>query len=198
MTRHVSASIKQIGQTGQVAILIVAAILFLGLTFRVNAVKSDVHRLERQIVQIERERLLLETEYETRASQRQLSDWNEVEFGYLAPTGDQFVDHGLQLASLGSPAGRDAPQPIRLARSGVLPEREGALAELARVLDSEAIDRGRLEFGRAMAMLESGEAARAGGGEQPFNADTARLAQRLTMGARASGPLGAQLVHSGR
>lgn len=186
------------GRGARAAILVLATMLFLALTFRVNAVKSDVHSLERQIVRMERERLLLETEFETRASQRQLSDWNEIDFGYLAPTGEQYVDGELQLAGFGSPAPRNAPAPIRLARGNPLPASEGALAGLARVLDSEALDRGRLEFGRAVAMLDSADTEQTTDESLPFNADTARLAQRLTQGTRTHGALGARLVRSGR
>lgn len=186
------------GRGGRAAILVLASVLFLALTFRVNAVKSDVHSLERRIVQVERERLLLETEFETRASQRQLSDWNEIDFGYLAPTGDQYVDGEPQLAAFGSPSPRNSPEPIRLARGNPLPASEGALAELARVLDNEALDRGRLEFGRAVAMLDGGDTEPASDESLPFNADTARLAQRLTQGTGAQGALGTRLVRSGR
>lgn len=196
MTKRAAAFLATKG--GQVTVLIVALILFIALTFRVNAVKSEVHLLERQIVQIERERLLLETEYETRASQRQLSSWNEVEFGYLAPTGEQFVDHEWQLAGFGSPAPQGAPQPIRLARSEPLPSSEGALADLARVLDSEPVDRGREELGRAMAMLGGDDASEGNADAAPFNVDTDRLARRLTRGTEVSTPLNARLVRAGR
>jgi hypothetical protein len=197
MTGRTSATFLA-SRGGQVTVVIVALILFIALTFRVNAVKSEVNLLERQIVQIERERLLLETEYETRASQRQLSSWNEVEFGYLAPTGEQFVDHDWQLASYGSPAPQGAPQPIRLARNEGLPASEGALADLARVLDSEPVDRGREELGRAMAMLGGDDAPEANDDAAPFNVDTDRLARRLTRGTEVSSSLNARLVRAGQ
>lgn len=196
MTKRAAAFLVTKG--GQVTMVIVALILFIALTFRVNAVKSEVHLLERRIVQVERERLLLETEYETRASQRQLSSWNEVEFGYLAPTGEQFVDHDWQLASYGSPAPQGAPQPIRLARNEPLPGSEGALADLARVLDSEPVDRGREEFGRAVAMLGGDDAPEASDEAAPFNVDTDRLARRLTRGTEVSSPINTRLVRAGR
>lgn len=183
---------------GQLTVVLAALILFVALTFRVNAVKSEVKRLERQIVQVERERLLLETEYESRASQRQLSSWNDVEFGYMAPTGDQFVDHQWQLASYGSPAAQGAPEPIRFARNEPLPQSEGALAELARVLDSEPVDRSRVEFGRAIAMLGGDDTSEGANDTAPVDADTARLARRLTRGTQVSMPLRAQLVQAGQ
>lgn len=103
--------------------------LFLALTFHVNAIKSEVRLAERRIVSLERERMLLETEFESRASQRQLAEWNAVEFGYLAPRADQFLDDERELASLGTPLRADAPQPVRIARAARPAEDDGALAD---------------------------------------------------------------------
>ncbi|WP_226700322.1 hypothetical protein [Qipengyuania gaetbuli] len=89
--------------------------VLLALTFKVNAVKSDVRLVERQIIAAERAKLMLETEFQTRASQQQLAAWNQVEFGYSAPRADQYVEQERQLAALGSPRGMDAPEPIRVA-----------------------------------------------------------------------------------
>jgi hypothetical protein len=85
------------------------------LSFKVHAVRSEVLLAERQLIALQRETLLLETEFETRASQRQLAEWNAVEFGYGAPRAGQFLDGERQLASLGEVRGPDAPAPIRLA-----------------------------------------------------------------------------------
>ena len=182
---------------GQTVILIVAAALFLSLTLRVNAVRSDVYKLERQIVAVEQERLLLETEYETRASQRQLSAWNEVEFGYQAPKGDQYVEHDRQLASFGIPPAKGAPQQIRLAGAVAVPQSDSALSDLARVLDSEPVERGRLEFGRAMAVLAADDRSQADDRSTSADFNTARLAERLTAGTKASARFGTRLVRSG-
>ncbi|MBS0476370.1 MAG: hypothetical protein JSR28_14655, partial [Proteobacteria bacterium] len=59
-------------QVGWVAVLLVCAALTLALTFRVNAVKSQVRLTERQIVSLKQETMFLETEFETRANQQQL------------------------------------------------------------------------------------------------------------------------------
>jgi len=108
---------SRIRQIGWVAVLAVCVGLFAVLSFNVHAVKSEVLLAERQIIALERETLLLETEFQTRASQRQLAEWNTVEFGYEAPRADQFLDNERQLASLGQPLGPDAPSPIRVARA---------------------------------------------------------------------------------
>ena len=89
---------------------------FMLLTFRVNAVKSEVVRAERTIVVLEREKLALETEFETRANQQQLADWNAIEFGYAPPRADQFLESERQLASFSAPRAPGSPEPIRLAR----------------------------------------------------------------------------------
>jgi hypothetical protein len=103
---------------------------FLALTFKVNAVKSDVRLVERQIIAAERAKQMLETEFQTRANQHQLADWNRVEFGYNAPRADQYLEQERQLAALGTPRGIDAPQPIRVARADTGPsEEEGLFGE---------------------------------------------------------------------
>ena len=89
---------------------------FMLLTFRVNAVKSEVVRAERQIVELEREKLAMETEFETRANQQQLADWNAIEFGYAPPRADQFLESERQLASFSAPRAPGSPEPIRFAR----------------------------------------------------------------------------------
>ncbi len=108
---------SRLRQMGWLAALAICVGLYLALSFRVHAVKSEVLLAERQIVALERETMLLETEFQTRASQRQLSDWNTVEFGYAAPRADQFLDSERQLASFGQPMIPGAPSPIRVARN---------------------------------------------------------------------------------
>jgi hypothetical protein len=102
-------------QASWIATLLVCTALFVALTLRVNAVKSEVRLAERRIVSLERQKMLLETEFETRANQQQLSAWNSVDFGYRAPGADQFLETERQLAALGTPRAKGAPEPIRVA-----------------------------------------------------------------------------------
>lgn len=111
------------------AVLSGALGLFLGLTFHVNAIKSEVRLAERRIVSLERQKLRLETEFESRASQRQLAEWNAVEFGYVAPRADQFLADARQLASLGAPLRPNAPEPVRIARAAPPVEDDSPLAD---------------------------------------------------------------------
>lgn len=104
---------------GWAAVLLICLFITVALTFRVNAVKSQVQLAERQIVRLRQEKLLLETEFQTRANQQQLSSLNNVEFGYQAPTAGQYLEGERQLASLGKARAPDAPSPIRVARASV-------------------------------------------------------------------------------
>lgn len=124
---------SRLRQIGWLAVLAICACLFVALSFQVHAVKSEVLLAERQIIALERETLMLETEFEARANQRQLAEWNEVEFGYQAPRADQFVASELQLASLGAPAVPGAPSPIRVARAELVGDGAPAPAPKAMV-----------------------------------------------------------------
>jgi len=106
---------SRLRRMGWIALLTICTILYLGLHLKVHAVRSEVVRSERQIVALEDEKTLLETEFETRASQQQLASWNRVEFGYAAPTASQFVENERQLAKFGTPRAAGAPEPIRVA-----------------------------------------------------------------------------------
>ena len=108
---------SRLRQIGWLFALTICFGCFAALTFQVNSVKSEVALAERQIVQLEREKVLLETEFQARANQQQLADWNAIEFGYKAPRADQYLANERQLASLGATRGPDAPSPIRVARA---------------------------------------------------------------------------------
>ena len=91
--------------------------LTLALTFKVNAVKSEVHLANRQIAHLQQEKMFLETEFEARANQQQLKALNDTDFGYEAPTAGQYLESERQLAMLGKPAAPDAPKQIRMAEN---------------------------------------------------------------------------------
>lgn len=113
---------------GWAVILTVCFAMVLALTFRVNAVKSQVRLVERQIVSVKQDRSFLETEFLTRANQQQLASLNEVEFGYKAPTARQYIEGERQLAGLGKPRGPGAPIPIRVASAAIAGEEAGLIA----------------------------------------------------------------------
>lgn len=105
-------------------VLTVCAGLLLALTFRVNAVKSQVRLAERHLVSLKQEKLFLETEFEARSNQQSLKALNDVEFGYEAPRAEQYLEGERQLAALGKARGPNAPAPIRVA-AAVPAEDEG-------------------------------------------------------------------------
>jgi hypothetical protein len=100
---------------GWAMILTICSALLLALTFKVNTVKSQVRLTERQILAVRQDKTLLETEFETRASQRHLAALNDVDFGFVAPSSDQYLDGPRQLAALGKASTVGAPQPIMVA-----------------------------------------------------------------------------------
>lgn len=110
---------SRLRQIGWAMTLGLVFVLFAALSFRVSAVKSDVIRAEREIIALTQENMRLETEFETRANQQQLANWNAVDFGYTAPRADQYLENERQLASLSQPVLPGAPSPIRVARAEI-------------------------------------------------------------------------------
>lgn len=108
---------SRIRQIGWAAVLLACVALFAILSFQVQTVRSEVLLAEREIISLERQVLMLETEFQTRASQRQLAEWNTIELGLRAPRADQYLESNRQLASLGQDASPNAPKPIRVARA---------------------------------------------------------------------------------
>lgn len=106
---------SRIRRMGWLAVLSLCLVLYGMLHFKVNAVHSDVVRAERQIVALEEQNIMLETEFLTRSSQVRLAAWNRVDFGYIAPTAAQYIESDRQLASFGGPRAASAPAPIVLA-----------------------------------------------------------------------------------
>ena len=118
MTQH-----SRVRRIGWIAALAACTAIYLALHLKVHAVQSEVVRAERRIVALEQQNLLLETEFETRANQLQLAAWNNIDFGYTAPTAAQFLRNERQLASFGTPRAPGAPEPIRVAGgTGEAPE----------------------------------------------------------------------------
>ena len=93
----------RIRRIGWLAALGLCTLFYVGLHLKVHAVQSEVIGAERQIVALEERRILLETEFETRASQERLATLNRVEFGYVAPGVGQFVEDERELSDFGTP-----------------------------------------------------------------------------------------------
>ncbi|RPF72054.1 hypothetical protein [Aurantiacibacter spongiae] len=150
----------RIRRIGWLAALGVCLVLYAMLHLKVNALHSEVVRAEREIVSLENENMLLETEFLTRSNQVQLAAWNRVDFGFEAPTAQQFIESPRQLARFGSPREADAPAPIRLAGmsdDGEMP----AFPRLVSPLTGKPVE--------ADVLGEGGENHAAGGGHAPAN-----------------------------
>ncbi|EIZ79765.1 hypothetical protein WSK_1655 [Novosphingobium sp. Rr 2-17] len=102
---------------GWISMLVVCGAMTIGLTLRVNAVKSQVHDTEKSIVGVQQEIDFLQTEFATRSNQQALRELNDLEFGYKAPIAKQYIEGERQLAALGVAPGPNAPAPIRYANA---------------------------------------------------------------------------------
>ena len=72
---------SRLQKIGWAAILTVCFAMLVALTFRVNAVKSEVRLIERKLVSVQQQKELLKTEFQTRASQRKLTALNQLHRG---------------------------------------------------------------------------------------------------------------------
>lgn len=70
------------------------------VSLRVATERADLAHVERQIVDTRRDIRTLETELDTRGRLTQLEDWNSNVLALSAPTSNQFVKNGYQLAQL--------------------------------------------------------------------------------------------------
>ena len=153
------ASRTSLRRIGWAALLAVCCALLFALSLRVNALKSDVRRTENRIVALRTETMYLETEYETRSNQQQLSAWNAVDFGYVAPNAGQYLENVRQLAALGKPAGPDAPSPIRVAAAqteapGMLPAMVSPLTGKPLGDEGDEPEAARVDHAKAAAGLD--------------------------------------------
>lgn len=94
-------AMKRLKNLGWLALVFVVAILLYPLSLNVAALHSDLVRVDRQILDTKREISFLQAELRTRASVQQLSEWNDLLYGYEAPTAEQFVGGEAALANLG-------------------------------------------------------------------------------------------------
>jgi hypothetical protein len=159
---------SRLRRIGWIAALATCTALYLTLHLKVHSVRSEVINAERQIVALENQKLLLETEFETRSNQLQLAAWNRVDFGYVAPSAAQFLENERTLADFGIPRATGAPPPIRVA--GGSGEDTPEYPRLVSPLTGEPLDEALVEPARP-----SGSLAAAGVGT--------RGAMRIPLGA---------------
>lgn len=178
-------SSSQARSLGWMAVLAICFALVVILSFKVHAVKSEVLLAERQLIALEREAMLLETEFQTRASQRQLSVWNNVEFGYAAPRAGQFLDGERQLASLGQRPRPDAPAPILLARAD-----DADIASVADTPMRSPVSGAKVTLASAASEKDAGEVFSDAFGDFLIEASPIRPAQAQSMSAKSASAKG--------
>lgn len=85
-----------------------AALGFYLVSLRVASERAALESVETEIALVQRDIRLLQTELGTRGRLAQLERWNVRFIRLSAPTADQFVDGGFQLATLVKPQARPA------------------------------------------------------------------------------------------
>lgn len=99
-----------------------AALSFYLVSLRVASERAKLEDVESEIAMTNRDIRLLQTELGTRGRLAQLERWNVNFIRLSAPTADQFVDGGFQLATLVKPEQRPAVEaPVVLASVQVEP-----------------------------------------------------------------------------
>ncbi|MBB3988955.1 hypothetical protein [Croceicoccus naphthovorans] len=109
-----AARLQSLLWTGAV---VLATALSLVLMLQVKAVNSEIAETDKAIIAAKQQIAVLETEFQTRARQQQLVRWNEVDFGYVAPRADQFLDGRAELAALGKPVRIIEDAPVMMAEA---------------------------------------------------------------------------------
>ena len=85
---------------GLVLLVLIFAMMLYPVSLKVAATRSELTRIERDIIRTRDNIRYLESELAVRASMRQLEQWNADAFGYSAPDAGQYLESERQLASL--------------------------------------------------------------------------------------------------
>lgn len=85
---------------GLVLLVLIFAMMLYPVSLKVAATRSELTRIERDIIRARDNIRYLESELAVRASMRQLEQWNADTFGYSAPDASQYLENERQLASL--------------------------------------------------------------------------------------------------
>ena len=102
-----------------------AALGFYLVSLRVASERAALEEVETRIAMTQRDIRLLQTEIGTRGRLAQLERWNVKFIRLSAPSADQFVEGGFQLASLVAPPKRPAiDAPVVLAAASIPPADE--------------------------------------------------------------------------
>jgi hypothetical protein len=93
-------AVKRLQSIFWLLLVTLGAIAVYLVSLRVASERTELARVERQILSAKREIRYLETEFGARASMRQLERWNSENFRFSTPTVAQYLDGERALASL--------------------------------------------------------------------------------------------------
>lgn len=112
-----------------------AALGFYLVSLNVASERAELEDVENRIALAQRDIRLLQTEIGTRGRLAQLERWNVKFIRLSAPTADQFVDGGFQLATMVAPSKKPAIEaPVVLASAPVeqgIPQQSGLAGDVA-------------------------------------------------------------------
>lgn len=113
-------SARGFGSVLSAGVVVGAALGFYLVSLRVASERAALEEVETRIAMTQRDIRLLQTEIGTRGRLAQLERWNVKFIRLSAPSADQFVDGGFQLATLVAPHKKPAIEaPIVLASAPV-------------------------------------------------------------------------------
>ena len=108
------------------------------VSLNVASERASLEDVENRIVLAQRDIRLLQTEIGTRGRLAQLERWNVKVIQLSAPTADQFLEGGFQLARLGRPEQKTVDAPVVFASAPAPSSPSAPLVEGERVADNGA------------------------------------------------------------
>ncbi len=96
-----SSKTNPLRNIGWFALIFLVVILLYPLSLNVATLRSDLMKVDREILATQKHINYLQAELKTRANLQQLEEWNELLYGFKAPTAAQFADGDRALANLG-------------------------------------------------------------------------------------------------
>jgi hypothetical protein len=110
-------AMKKLKNFGWLALLSIIAVLLYPLSLNVGALHSELVQTDRKIMETKREISFLQAELRTRANMQQLAEWNDLLYGYTAPTAEQFLEGERALANLNG--AEPSVKPVMVAVSNI-------------------------------------------------------------------------------
>ena len=151
-------AVKRLKTIGWIALIFIVAIALYPLSLSVATLRSDLTRTEREIQRTRAELRYLETEFATRASLTQLAMWNDLEYGYEAPSAAQYLDGERELANLDDKE-RQLDKPVRVAAMTIKPQAEPAAIKPAELAAAAAKPPEPLSVSASVAIISPARAA---------------------------------------